>query len=1001
MKTKILLFLCFSFCCLPRFAFAQIPEEKASPETLFKEGKEMFKQQNYAVAVPLLERFMLAAGTDDRLVEVEYMLVCTSYELQYRDRIEKLEGYIDKYPDSPYSNRVYALIGSAYFFDAQYEEALAFFNSLSLDGLEKDELDDIIYRKAISYLNIGNTKQAAIWFQTLKGSSGKYQKDCNYYMGYIRYTQKRYDEALSLLLPLNNDPKYYSLAPFYVADIYVKQKKYNSAQQTAIDFIKKHPNETGTTEMYRILGEIHYMQQSYHSAIPLFEKYMAKNKEPQRSANYMLGLSYYQTGVYSEAAEALGEVTKEPDALAQNAYLHLGLSYVQLAEKSKARMAFQQAAASDIDLRIKEQAAYNYALNIHETSFSGFGESVTLFERFLNTFPNSAYADKVGEYLVDVYLTTRSYESALASIERIQYPSKKILEAKQNILFQLGTQSFANTAFQQATDYFNRSIAIGQYNKQTLADAYYWRGESYYRSGAYQEASRDFSEYLRVNKDTQSEMYALAHYNLGYTTFHQKNYTAASNWFEKYIQLEKSGNREILADAYNRIGDSYLNVRNFSVARTYYSQALAMNTSSGDYSLYQLGLVSGLQKDYTGKINLLDRLAVNYPSSPYLVNSLYEKGRAYINMDNNTQAISTFTYLMNSYPDSPISRKAGAEIGLLYYQQNAYERAIAAYKHVVQTYPGSEEARMSLQDLKSIYLDLNRVDEYAKLIASLPGNISFDANEQDSMTYTAAERVYNRGELEQARISFEKYLVSYPNGAYGINANYYLALIAKQQQKPEAILKHTAKLLEYPASPYTEEALVMRSEAQFVTKDYKNALSTYKQLKTKASTSGRKQLALTGILRSAYMVQDDTEIISTATEMLQQSKIDPELKNEATYYRAKAYLRQRATQSAMKDFQTLAKDTRTLYGAEAKYQVAQLYYNNREYSLAEKELLNFIDQSTPHSYWLARGFILLSDVYAAMGNNLDARQYLLSLKQNYEANDDIQNMIENRLKNLK
>ena len=85
-------------------------------------------------------------------------------------------------------------------------------------------------------------------------------------------------------------------------------------------------------------------------------------------------------------------------------------------------MAFEQAAASDADLKIKEQASYNNALCIHETSYSAFGESVTVFENFLNEFPNSAYADKVSSYLVEVYMNTRSYDAALKSIERITHP---------------------------------------------------------------------------------------------------------------------------------------------------------------------------------------------------------------------------------------------------------------------------------------------------------------------------------------------------------------------------------------------------------------------------------------------------------------------------------------------------------------------------------------------------------------------------------------------------
>lgn len=332
-------------------------------------------------------------------------------------------------------------------------------------------------------------------------------------------------------------------------------------------------------------------------------------------------------------------------------------------------MAFEQAAASNANMQIKEQAAYNYALCLHETSFSAFGESVTAFEKFLNEFPTSPYAEKVSSYLVEVYMNTRSYDAALKSIDRIAKPSAQILEAKQKILFQLGTQSFANANFEQALKYLNQSIAIGQYNRQTKADAYYWCGESYYRLNRMTEAARDFNAYLQLTTQPNNETYALANYNLGYIAFHRKDYSQASHYFQKYIRLEKGENTTALADAYNRVGDCYLHVRNFEEAKHYYSQAEQMNTPSGDYSFYQLALVSGLQKDYSGKITLLNRLVGKYPASPYAVNAIYEKGRSYVLMDNNNQAITSFKELMNKYPESPVSRKAAAEIGLLYYQR--------------------------------------------------------------------------------------------------------------------------------------------------------------------------------------------------------------------------------------------------------------------------------------------------------------------------------------------
>lgn len=1002
MKKKIFRLICVLMCCTPLVGTAQTSHPITSPNNLYKEGREMFLLKNYAAATPSLKAFIgrqpIAA---DLKQEAQYMLASSAYELKDIHAIDMLRSYLDTYSDTPHANRIYALIASCHFYDGNFDEALAMFNSSQLDLLADDERDGMTYQLATCYLKTGNVKEAATWFEVLAETSPRYEKDCGYYLSYIRYTQQRYDEALKGFLPLQNDAKYKALAPYYIAEIYLIKKQYSQAQSIAQHYLSTYPPNEHTAEMYRILGEAYYHSHQYHEAIAAFENYLRSQSSPRRDALYMLGLSYYQTNVFSKAASTLSQVTIiNEDALAQNAHLHAGLAYLQLGEKSKARMAFEQAAASNANINIKEQAAFNYALCMHETSFSAFGESVTVFEQFLNEFPQSAYIDKVSGYLVEVYFNTRSYDAALKSIERIAQPGTRILEAKQKILFQLGTQSFANAGFEQAIEYLNQSIAIGQYNRQTKADALYWRGEAYYRLNRLQEASRNFTEYLQLTQQTNSEMYALAHYNLGYIAFHQKNYQQAQGWFQKYVKLEKGENTNTLADAYNRMGDAYLYGRHFEEAKHNYAQAERMSASTGDYSFYQLALVSGLQKEYAGKITLLNRLAGKYPNSPLAVTALYEKGRAYVQMDNNAQAIASFKELLARYPDNPISRKAAAEIGLLYYQDEAYSQAIEAYKLVVKNYPGSDEARLAMRDMKSIYVDTNRIDEFATLVATMPGTIGFDVNEQDSLTYTAAEKIYMRGRIEEAKGSFSNYLQSFPEGAFGLNAHYYLCLIANQQKNYDEVLLHSAKLLQYPDNKFAEEGLIMRAEVQFNQVKLTDALTTYKLLTEKATTADHRLFAQTGALRCAYLLKEDKETILAATNLLAEPKLSPEIANEARYYRAKAYLNQRADKAAMDDLRIVAKDTRNVYGAEAKYLVAQQLYIAKEYPSAEKEALDFINQSTPHAYWLARSFILLSDVYVAMGKNLDARQYLLSLQQNYHATDDIAGMIESRLAKL-
>ena len=127
----------------------------------------------------------------------------------------------------------------------------------------------------------------------------------------------------------------------------------------------------------------------------------------------------------------------------------------------------------------------------------------------------------------------------------------------------------------------------------------------------------------------------------------------------------------------------------------------------------------------------------------------------------------------------------------------------------------------------------------------------------------------------------------------------------------------------------------MRAEVQFNQQQMAEALTSYKMLKEKATNVERRQLAETGILRCAFLLRDDVETIHAATEVLAEAKLSPELKNEALYYRAKAYKNQKADKKALDDFRELAKDTRNSYGAEAKYQVAQALYDAKEYAAAE------------------------------------------------------------------
>lgn len=1001
MKNKKHVWVAGAMCVLPLMGMAQQTEPLTDSRRLFDDGKELFLRRDYAAAQQTLSRFVQQKPQASLADEAAYMIACTSYELKSPDCIKQLEGYLEQYPDSRYANRVQSLIASAYFFQEKYPEAIACFKGCQFDLLADSERDACTLRMGTAYLKMGNLQEAAVWFSILKEVSSEYHIDAVYHLAYIDYVQKQYDKALQGFREAGESSKYAALSPYYIADIHLVRGNYQQARQIASTYLEAYPRQEKAIEMKRICGEACYGLKQYAAAIDYLSAYRSETEEhAERNSLYKLGMSFFYTGVYSEAAAALGEVTTVQDALTQNAYLHMGLAYLQLKERNRARMAFEQASAMNYDRDIKEQAFYNYALCIHETSYSPFAESVTVFERFLNEFPNSVYTEKVNDYLIEVYMNTRSYMAALNSIAKISRPGNRILEAKQKLLFRLGTQAFAQAAFENAIEYFSQSLQLGRYNQQTQADAYCWRGESKYRLEQYGAAASDYRQYLEFAPDRRSTEYGLALYNLGYTAFKQKQYDKALTWFTRCAESGIRLENDVVADVYNRMGDCNFYARRFDAADAQYAQASGYSMSLSDYSLFQQSIIKGLQREYGKKIELLNRLITGFPESQYLDDALYEQGRAFVQLEDNDNAVKRYSLLVQRYPESPLSRRAANEIGLLYYQNDKYNEAIAAYKKVISTYPGSEEARLAQRDLKSIYIDLNRVDDYMAFVSTIPGGANFDVNERDSLTYVAAERVYMRGNITEAKNSFVRYLQSFPQGAFSVDAHYYLGLIDYNEKNYTGAVSHLDKVVEYPDNKFSGEAMAMCADIAYREKEYEKSLGLYKRMADRAVSQEERVTARTGAMRSAWMVKDCQEIISVASGLIAESKLAPELANEAHYYRAKALLAEGQNKEAAGDLAVLAKDTRNVYGAEAKYLLAQLYFDNGETGKAEKEVLDYIEVSTPHAYWLARSFVLLSDVYMKLGRNLDAKQYLLSLQQNYQADDDIAEMIETRLAKL-
>ncbi len=422
-KTIFVLF----FALATHLAMAQRTVYHHQPGKLFNQGKEMFLEGNYTDAQDLLSQF-ITESTDRLLIEeAKYMMAVSSFYKGVKNSGERMKEYLDEYPESIYHHQVKFLIGSYHFDEKDWKLARFWFDQADLDYLKPSEQEDFSFRSAYANLQLDNKDEAYRLFGLLSQNSKKYRNAGNFYAGYIDYTNGNYDAALRRFEGLRNHPEFGEQVAFYSAQSTFFNNKLDEAIRLADSFLKAYPRSEHNTEMYRVLGNSHYRQGRATTAIPYYENYFGSTARPLRGDAYFMGLSYMEARRFNEAVQMFQKAVGERDALTQNAQLQIGQAQLKLGQKQQAQMAFEAASRDNFDPQVRETAMFNYALLAHETNFSVFSESIALFENFLKEFPNSPYTDQVNDILAETFLTTKDYQAALAAINRISRPGRRIL----------------------------------------------------------------------------------------------------------------------------------------------------------------------------------------------------------------------------------------------------------------------------------------------------------------------------------------------------------------------------------------------------------------------------------------------------------------------------------------------------------------------------------------------------------------------------------------------
>ena len=980
-------------------AFTPMSAQINSPtaEGYLTRGTEMYDDGNYHGCLDQLTHIDRSTLSDDEREQIDWLIARSQFALNGKGARPHFVAFLSLYPYSLHRYEALMRIGDC-LFETSYADALRTYELVDRACLNADQAEDLDYRKAYCYLHLGDFDRALALFDRLSGNK-TYGNAARFYRGYITYAKGDYAEAERLLKAVDTSTAPGNMADYYLAQIYYLSGDYKKTLSTARNLLRRTGIEPGfVAEANRLAGESLYQTGDSQSAIPYLKKYAAAVDRPEASTLYILGVSQYAQGEYRDAVESLRPVSDLNDAMGQSASLYIGQALMKLGDKDAALLAFDKALRMDFDPGVQEAAYYNYAVAKFSGASIPFGSSVSTFETFLSRYPDSRYAPEVQEYIVDGYLTDRNYDQALTSINRMAKPSKKVLAAKQKILYNLGSSALASGNPSTALVYLNDADALRSHDRDVADEVSLLIGEAAYQTGDYPRSVKAVSSFISNAKKSNVNL-PLAYYDLGYAEFAQKRYDAAEKAFSRVTANPGNLSSAVTADVYNRLGDIHYYASDFGKAKEMYDKAYSTNPGAGDYALFQTAIMKGFARDHKGKIDDLKRLPSEFPSSTLLADAMLEMTASYIQLGDNASAIETYCRLVADYPNTSQGRQGYLQLALTLLNDGKRSEALESYRDIVRLYPSSDEAREAAEQLKRLAAEDGTLDEYVNFVNSVPDAPKIDVAEVERLSFEAAEKEYlTTGKTAK----LNDYTERNSDGAYRARALAYLLEQAEESNNAKQALGFATELVDrYPDNSVSEPAYIVKATALYDNGDTEAALAAWKALEQRASSSRTLNAARAGIMRAARDLGNYDAVATAADALLASSTLGSEDKNEAIFSKALALSQTGHAEEARELWNGIAGMTDDLYGAKSAYFMAQNYFDSGMTDKAKTAVESLTASGTPHSYWLARGFILLSDIYASQDKKFEAHEYLNALRENYPGSEsDIFMMIDSRLSSL-
>ena len=645
------------------------------------------------------------------------------------------DQYISEYPYSGLIPQIRFYNALNLFDEQNFSTASAEFARIDMRSLKNSQVPEFIFKQAYSLFELDEYDRAEELFSKAeKMPYSDYTAPSRYSLGYIEYVRKNFEDSFDWFSKAAKDPRFTEQAVPYMIECRYMLKDYSyviSNGDAALDRVTPERKR----QLARFISESYLSEGNAAKAREYYEIFGEGAKEMDDADLFYAGSVMYSTGDYKGAVDKFSRMTSRADSIGQIANYEMAYSYIKTGNKVAAMDAFKAASSQPWNEDIREDAHFNYA----KLSFD-LNNNPSVFNEYMKAYPGKKKDDIIYGYIALACLYGHDYAAAvdaysnidlLDSRQKVNYMKANYLRAHQ--LIEGGGWRDAVPLLKAASYYSDKRDPFNQI-------ARYWLGESYFRSGQYDQAIDVYTTLYNNSALEGKPEGALIPYDLAYCYFKKDDYDGAAKWFDEYLASSKPAKGE---DAAARRADCDFLRKDYPSAIKLYEAAIARFPYKDNlYPYLQAGIAYGLTGDRKGKVKVLSSVEEADPSAEFYPEAMYELGRAYVAASDNESAISVFRKLGSSTKDNTIIARSLIELGMISRNMSEYDNALDCYKKVIDLMPDTDYAADALSAIESIYQSEGRGDEfldYAELIGATRDKT--DA-EKEQMYFNAAEQVF-------------------------------------------------------------------------------------------------------------------------------------------------------------------------------------------------------------------------------------------------------------------